>query len=122
MIQFDYEVHSFFGNHVKVVIEDNVLRYRTYVVDYGVHNEWVTPDIPEENIREFLESLSSLVGCIEDYRNDSELEGVEYTIYCHTDELKKTIHGYHEYQSTVKTVLSALPRLDKGLKEALEME
>ncbi len=122
MIQFDYEEHSYFGNHIKVVIEDNALRYREYMVDYGKNSEWIRPDIPEEKIIAFLESLESLAGCIEDYRNDSVLDGVEYTIICNTENIRKKIHGYHQYQATVKTVLSVLPSLDKGLKEALDFK
>ncbi len=121
MIQFDYEVHSYFGNHVKVVIEDNILRYRSFIVEYGTSNDWITPEVSEQKIAVFLESLESLEGCIEDYRNDSRLEGVEYSIYCHTDNIKKSIRGYHEYQSTVKEILSALPKMDEGLKSALDL-
>ncbi len=120
MIQFDFEVHSYFGNHIKVVIEDRQLRYREYMVDFGTKNDWVIPDIPGEDTDRFLESLESLDGCIEDFRNDSVLDGIEYTIICRTDAIRKTIHGYHEFQSTVRTVLKGLHSLDTGLKEKLD--
>ncbi len=119
MIQFDYEQHSYFGSHIKVIIEDGILRFREYVVDYGNNNEWITPDVDQQRIQQFLESLESLNGCSEDYRNDSVLDGVEYSIITNTENSRKTIHGYHQYQSTVAIILSELKNMDPQLQELL---
>lgn len=119
MIQFDYEHQSYFGSHVKVIIEDGALRYREFVIDYGKNNDWVSPKVDKTKIQAFLESLESLNGCSEDYRNDSVLDGMSYTIITNTDSSKKTIHGYHDFQSTVAVVLSALKKMDKELDDLL---
>jgi hypothetical protein len=117
MIQFDYEHFTYFGEHLKVVIEDGVLKYRLYTVDFPGKGHWVTLDIDEEKLQDFLDSLENLNGCIEHYRESDVFNHRQYTIICNTDQIKKKIRGVDDYQVPVQLCLVKMANLHPELEE-----
>lgn len=117
MIQFDYEHSTYFGEHLKVVIEDDQLRYCIYTVDFPSKRHWNKLDVDPEKISDFLESLSNLEGSIENFREGNRFNHRQYTIICNTADIKKTIHGVDEYQVPVQLCMVKLANLHPELEE-----
>ncbi len=117
MIQFDYEHSTYFGDHLKVVIEDGVLRYRQFTVNFPGRSKWISLEVDEDKLNDFLETLPNLEGCMEHYRMDNRFSKRKYTLFCHTDKIKKTIHGVDDFQIPVQLCLVKMANLHPELEE-----
>ncbi|MEJ2004978.1 MAG: hypothetical protein P8X57_08470 [Cyclobacteriaceae bacterium] len=117
MIQFDYEHNTYFGEHLKVVIEDEQLKYRLYTVDFPGKGKWIPLEVDMEKLQDFLGSLENLEGCIEDYRLEQPFNHRKYTLICNTDRIRKKIRGVDDYQIPVQLCLVKMANLHPELEE-----
>jgi len=117
MIQFDYEHNTYFGEHLKVIIEDGSLRYRLYTVDFPGKGHWIDLEVDREKLNDFLDSLQNLNGCIEDYRQDQPFNHRQYTLICNTEDIKKKIRGVDDYQIPVQLCMVKMANLHPELEE-----
>lgn len=116
MIQFDYEHFTYFGERLKVVIENNQLRYRIYTVDFPGKGSWVELEVDDEKLEDFLQSLENLTGCMEEYRIKDRFNRLQYTLVCNTEHIKKKIRGVDDYQIPVQLCLVKMANLHPELE------
>jgi hypothetical protein len=117
MIQFDYEHHTYFGEHLKVIIEDGVLKYCLYTVNFPGKGHWITLEVDEDKLRDFIQSLENLEGCMDDYRLGSPFNHRQYTLICNTEDIKKKIRGVDDYQIPVQLCMVKMANLHPELEE-----